>query len=332
MSNSVSDFYWLTGKIEQTALRGGLSGAGKNRVEAMKLSCLVEDAEAAYGRLALDPDLIQILNRVREAAFAVLRVPLHDKDGMGESIDRLSSARADLRVAMRRVEANTIDLQLPVGIAAQPPSPYLFELVGDIWHLQFEEEKGDFSNKEYCALRYTARLLSSANILLDMGQLGALGRQASRAPASAKPIQHLQTPFTKDRKQPITKGQSFDFTRDAEGGRAVSAEMLALRKQYDEAVELNNEDAKATILIEMEKLHESESKDVNRRGKARRLGMTDEDRAAECVRKALDLLREKLADTGMPRLAEHLKKIKKENTSFIYHPGAQPPAWIVKGL
>jgi hypothetical protein len=123
-----------------------------------------------------------------------------------------------------------------------------------------------------------------------------------------------------------------DRTYDTEGRTAISREMRRLTEELEEAKELGREDERARLLTEIQELLDAEKRDSSRRGKARRLNQTPEQRSADCVRKAIQTARKTIAEK-MPRLAEHLEYVKQEEVVyFAYRPGEDLRRWAIGGL
>jgi hypothetical protein len=101
MSNSLSNFYQLTGEVERAA-RDGILPA--NRFVAMQMSLEVLHARAACRGKTSDPGLLRLLKSVRDAALDLLRVPRGHDHKMGKCIDRLNEARELLWDALPREE------------------------------------------------------------------------------------------------------------------------------------------------------------------------------------------------------------------------------------
>jgi hypothetical protein len=179
---------------------------------------------------------------------------------------------------------------------------FRFERDGAVWRIQFEDECGSISDNDFTGLKYVARLLTRPHEAVGADQLSPV---AERPPNTAKA----------------------DRAFDGAGAAAVSREERRLTNAIEEALACHAHAKAEELGAELQRLKESHNKDKTKRGKAKRLGQTPLEKAAERVRKAISALKAELRKRALPKLAAHLDRIVKETTSFTYRPEKPELTW-----
>lgn len=191
---------------------------------------------------------------------------------------------------------------IPGDLATLPtPSEYEFKQVGQIWHLRFRAESGDF--KDCKALRHLAKLLASPNKPIPSLDLQGAMPEMKAISQSSQPT--------------IERG---DFARIKDQIESLNAEIIEAKK--------NNDGLKSEKLqIERENLLTELTKASGIRSKSRELGpTTPARRATDTVRKAFSSFIKKIK-RKMPAFAGHLDSIYLDGTSYTYRPDNPPPSW-----
>jgi hypothetical protein len=227
-----------------------------------------------------------------------------------ESPARRESAadREAADAACRMPPAPFQPLRKPAEEADSAPTvdhPYLFERDGNIWRLRFGGRGGSLTNSK--GLRCTVRLLEKPNQPIDA--LDLEGVEASRIP----------------------RQQADDAVLTEETKAKFKEELAAIRAEKDAAGNSGND-------LEYERLEKAENALLKQLKAA--VGMTGRSRKLRAgnaavashdrVEKAIKAARKKIAQAGMPELADHLEtSIKAEGVSFAYRPGSPAPDWKI---
>jgi hypothetical protein len=194
----------------------------------------------------------------------------------------------------------------PSGQSTIEEPAYRFELVGDIWHLRYGNEKGTIADT-LKGLKCLARLLRSPH--LPINALDLEGGDSTKFPAG----------WGKDAKVPQEVEAAYrERVRQLLGDRA-EAEERQDQEEYDRI------DAELQTI--MDELKRAKGLGGRRRDNG---PLTEAAQAHDRVEKALKAVYARLEQKGLPALAAHLKKhIRAEEPTFAYRPGVPAPDWKV---
>jgi hypothetical protein len=182
---------------------------------------------------------------------------------------------------------------------------YSFELVGGIWHTRCGTDRGDFADNEFSGLGYIAKLFSKPG-----------------TPIPVADLYHIAAP--------LIKQAQGDRTFDRQSKAKVDAKEKQLEDQIHEALEAGVSSRAEELGGELQRLREANRRDASKRGKARRLNQTPQEKAAECVRKAIKAIKTECKKRGLLSLVAQIELIHKETTTFTYRPPNPPPPWVIR--
>ena len=185
-----------------------------------------------------------------------------------------------------------------------PPNEYIFRLSGNIWHLKFGTEEGDFSNSK--GLQRIRSLLEEPNT----------------------PISGLTLCGSDSRCEMLT--HSNDRAFDPEGLANCNREL----EEYDEEIEKAKKNADEAQLVawtkKKDELLAQLKRDTRLGGGSRTLGKNNPAKSALVnVKESIRDVRKKLRKGElMSSMADHLQQhIKTEESSLAYRPSSPAPNW-----
>lgn len=192
----------------------------------------------------------------------------------------------------------------PEAVESGPPSEYEFARAGAVWHLQFGDERGDFSDNDFTGFKYVASLLIQPYMPIAIDKLYPVKEQPPDALTS-------------------------DLACDPEGEEAIRRTQARLKADIEEASASGALGRAEELGVEYNRIEDAHNRNKMKNGKSRRMRRTPREKAADCVRKAIALVQDRLAERGMPNLAAHLKRIQPAGTAFTYLPERPPPLWRI---
>jgi len=192
-----------------------------------------------------------------------------------------------------------------MGGRGDEQSEYRFKRVGGVWHIRCETDVGDFSDSDFAALKYIAKIFA-------------------KPPHTPVPVTDLYAV----RAMPADRAIA-DRAFDTDGRNAINGAERRLVKEINEAVEAKAEARAQELAKHLEQLRDARKRDTTIRGKARRLKESPAEKAADCVRKSIAALKAAFIARGLNKIAAHVGYIRKTTTNFTYRPPRPWPAWTV---
>jgi hypothetical protein len=189
----------------------------------------------------------------------------------------------------------------PAGGSPLPEQPNSMRLSGANWEAQYGDEKGTYPAKDYSSLAIVAKLLACPHQSFSLSELSA-GGELLGLPEATDVL--LDDPAIKDLKRRY----------DEEMQTPVPNDPLAKKERRDRL---------AQIAAELKKA-------MSPKGRRRKLGRTNADKAWDALTKNLRRLWPRLAETRMPGLAAHLERFVQFDKPLItYHPSAGTPPFVI---
>ena len=206
------------------------------------------------------------------------------------------------------IESNTKEiLNEPIEPPLQAETVFRFERIGNIWHLQYHNEKTEIADT-FDGLAIIARLLQKKHT--PIAALELEGHDETRIPRTQTDAPTLDEPAIRDLKRKLSE---------------IAEAMKEVEGFKDQTEYREHERRKDEIEKQLRA-------DTGLGGKARRLSPGNEgNKGAERVRKAIAAVRKQFLkpDHNMPTLWQHLDEIKKEGAQFAYRPSSPEPNWRI---
>ncbi len=259
-------------------------GSGGNPEMAAQIKARMEnDLELI---LLFRPDLKELIDRLEAPSWA----PRKGQTGKAEGTGRLQGTSTKM----------------------EPTTGNVLQLVGEVWHVRFEEDgkPGSFKDQKGSVFRHLARLLAEPNRRFHamdffppppgVAQLPHQGRDDSSDDMAMKQYERKLKELLQELK-------------DAEDAHDIET-IDKLRKEYLDLAE-----------------HVQKEKSARKRRHKKKVGTLPPDgKADQNLRVKLSLLQKRLLKTGLPKLATHLEKhIDNSELEWWYAPPPGTSPWSV---
>jgi hypothetical protein len=205
-------------------------------------------------------------------------------------------------------------------------SPYRFELAGNIWHVSYEGQSGDF--KDQTGMHYIQRLLSAPH--RPVPALELRGHRPDRSSPEQDP-ELLDWGGDEDKVPPVSVGVGEQKVVDDRAIWDYKRRMEELIDEINEAVSFNDSGREKVRRAEFEALAQELKQVEGLHGRIRKMRQGDPaEKARVAAKKAITRAIEMLAEGDPPQtaLTKHLREtIKTEGTAYAYRPQPDAPPW-----
>jgi hypothetical protein len=267
----------------------------------------LQKAWAAYRKACFGGTLDEVQDRFMELVILLGRA--------GEDMPPAPAILRDNENAMMHVWAAHAEarregrLERQVAAPAAEPANVM-RLAGEVWHLLYGDEAGDFQDRQGSPLHHLARLLAEPN-----RRFAAL--EFYPPPKGTAPLPHLGRDDSSD-DQALKEGEE---------------ELLRLAREIKEADDAHDTETAAKLREKFDRLteHVESEKAARKRGHRRKCGTPSPgEKADQALRVGLEKLKGRFRTKGLPKLADHLDKyLGNSGCVWWYAPSPDTSPWQV---